>query len=91
MENIIPTNMPNHAIQENILNALTGSSSQMPVNQTMLKTLLVPGVKMVDLVTELDTMCQSRQLQTCSGIRDGKEYVCYWIPGNIAAKSPPLY
>jgi hypothetical protein len=83
--------MSNLSIRENILNALAGSSSQMPVVLTSLRSLIVPRVKLAELNATLDSMCQSRELQTCSGFKDGKEYVCYWIPGNIPHKSPPLY
>jgi hypothetical protein len=83
--------MPNLPIRENILNALAGSSSQMPVLLTSLKSLVVPRVKLSELSAILDSMCQNRELLTCSGFKDGKEYVCYWIPGNIPHKSPPLY
>ncbi len=78
-------------IQENILNALAGTSSQMPVNLGNLQSLLKPKVKSAELEAALEVLCQSRQLQTCSGFKDGQEYVCYWIPGNIPSKSPPLY
>jgi hypothetical protein len=83
--------MPNLPIRENILKALAGSSSQMPVLLTSLKSLVVPRVKSAELNAILDSMCQNRELLTCSGFKDGKEYVCYWIPGNIPHKSPPLY
>lgn len=63
----------------------------MPVVLTSLKSLVVPRVELAELNATLDSMCQSRELQTCSGFKDGKEYVCYWIPGNIPHKSPPLY
>jgi len=83
--------MPDSTIRENILNALAGSSSQMPVFLTSLKSLVVPRVKLAELNATLESMCQSRELQTCNGFKEGKEYVCYWIPGNIPRKSPPLY
>ncbi|MEO6975008.1 MAG: hypothetical protein ABI144_03900 [Gallionella sp.] len=83
--------MTNLSIRENILQVLAGSSSQTPVLLTSLKSLVAPGVKSAELNTILDSMCQDRELMTCSGFKDGKEYVCYWIPGNIPHKSPPLY
>jgi hypothetical protein len=83
--------MTNPSIRENILQVLAGSSSQAPVLQTTLKSLVVPGIKSAELNAALDSMCQKRELLTCSGFKDGKEYVCYWIPGNIPHKSPPLY
>jgi len=83
--------MSDSTIRESILNALAGSSSQMPVVLSRLKSLVVPRVKLAELSAILDSMCQNRELQTCSGFKDGKEYVCYWIPGNISHKSPPLY
>lgn len=83
--------MSNSEIRENILDALAGSSSQMPVNLTNLQSLLVPDFKLAELKATLDSMCQSRELQTCCGFKDGMDYVCYWIPGNIPQRSPPLY
>lgn len=63
----------------------------MPVKLTNLQSLLVPGFELAELQTTLDSMCQSRELLTCCGFKDGTDYVCYWIPGNIPHKSPPLY
>lgn len=63
----------------------------MPVLLTDMKSLVAPGVKLAELNAILDSMCQNRELMTCSGFKDGKEYVCYWVPGNIPQKSPPLY
>lgn len=86
--------MSNHGIREIILAALAGSSSQMPVNLSNLQSLLAQRYKLAELAelrTTLDSMCQSRELLTCCGFKDGADYVCYWIPGNIPHKSPPLY
>ena len=77
-------------LRENILNALAGSSSQMPVNLAKLQSLVVPKVKLAELTSALDSMCQSRELQTCNGVKDGKAYVSYWISGMMPpAWSPP--
>ena len=59
----------------------------MPVDLTKLQSLVVPKVKLAELTTALSSMCQSRELQTCSGIKGGKAYVCYWISGNL----PPAW
>lgn len=74
-------------LRENILKALTGSSSQTPVQLTMLQSMIVPKVKLDELSSELETMCHNRELQTCNGFRDGKAYVCYWISGML----PPAW
>ncbi len=62
----------------------------MPVNLTKLKSLLVPEAKLADLTSTLESMCQSRELQTCNGVRDGKAYVIYWVSGMMPpAWGPP--
>ena len=80
-------------LREKILSVLAGSSSQMPVNLTDLTKLLeqgMPKVKSAELASMLDSMCQSRELQTCNGIKNGKAYVSYWISGMMPpAWSPP--
>ncbi|MDD5181498.1 MAG: hypothetical protein PHT15_09640 [Gallionellaceae bacterium] len=82
--------MTTPTLRENILNVLAGSSSQMPVNLTKLQSLIAPKVKLAELVSTLDAMCQSSELQTCNGIKDGKAYVSYWISGMMPpAWSPP--
>ena len=82
--------MTTPTLRESILNALAGSSSQMPVNLTKLQSLIVLKVKLADLTNALDSMCQSRELQTCNGFKDGKAYVSYWISGMMPpAWSPP--
>ena len=68
---------------EKILKALAGSSSQMPVTLAKLKLQVAPRAKLAELTAALDLMCQSHELQTCSGIKGGKAYVSYWISGNI--------
>ncbi len=79
--------MPTQTLHASILKVLVGSSSQMTVDLTTLKAQIVPKVKLADLTNELDAMCERRELQTCSGIRGGKDYVCYWISGNL----PPAW
>lgn len=79
--------MVTSVLRENILKALAGSSSQMPINLDKLQSLLIPKVKLAELNSTLDSMCQSRELQTCNGIKDGKAYVSYWISGMM----PPAW
>jgi hypothetical protein len=79
--------MTTSTLRENIQTALAGSSSQMPVDLTQLKKLLSSHVKWNDLAETLASMCENRELQTCSGIKGGQEYVCYWISGNL----PPAW
>jgi hypothetical protein len=79
--------MTTSTLRENIQTALVNSSSQMPVDLTQLKTLLSSHVKWDDLNATLESMCENRELQTCSGIKGGKDYVCYWISGNL----PPAW
>ena len=85
--------MATSMLREKILNALAGSSSQMPVNLINLTKLLkpeAPKIKSAELASTLDSMVQSRELQTCNGIKNGKEYVSYWISGMMPpAWSPP--
>ena len=85
--------MATSMLREKILNALAGSSSQMPVNLINLTKLLdpvVPKIKSAELASTLDSMVQSRELQTCNGIKNGKAYVSYWISGMMPpAWSPP--
>jgi hypothetical protein len=59
----------------------------MPVDLIKLKSLLVPRAKLAELTSTLDSMCESRELQSCNGIKGGKAYVCYWISGNL----PPVW
>ena len=68
-------------LHDSILKALAGSSSQKPVHLTTLQSQVVPKVKLAELTSELDAMFERRELQTCSGIKSGKAYVCYWITG----------
>lgn len=75
--------MNTSTLRENIHAALAESSSQMPAELTHLKTLLAPTVKWADLTASLDSMCASREQQTCSGFKGEKDYVCYWISGKL--------
>ena len=74
-------------LHDSILQALADSSSQMPVHLTTLAAQFVPKVKLAELTSMLDSMCESRELQTCDGFKEGKAYVCYWISGNL----PPAW
>jgi hypothetical protein len=73
--------MTSSALRLGILKALEGSSSQMPVDLTKIHSLIVPKIKLAELIKELEDMCVNRELQTCNGIKGGKEYVCYWVSG----------
>lgn len=79
--------MPASTLHENILNVLTGSSSQNPMYLADIRLQMAAKVKSAELTAALDSMCQSRELQTCNGVKDGKAYVCYWISGNL----PPAW
>ncbi len=59
----------------------------MPVYLSQLQKALLPGVKLEELQDTLGDMCVNRELQTCNGFKDGKEYVCYWLSGNL----PPAW
>ncbi len=59
----------------------------MPVYFSQFQKALSPSVKQEELQTMLDDMCVNRELQTCNGFKDGKEYVCYWLSGNL----PPAW
>ena len=85
-------------LREKILDSLAGSSSQMPVNLTKLHALLSSQMQanltklqtrtmLAELPGVLDAMCQSRELQCCNGIKDGKAYTTYWLSGMM----PPAW
>jgi hypothetical protein len=71
------------SLHDSILKALAGSSSQAPVDRSKLLSLMVPKVKLDELTAALDAMFESHEIQTCSGIKGGKAYVCYWITGIV--------
>jgi hypothetical protein len=79
--------MPTPTLRQSILGILAKSSSQMPVDLTVLKSALLPRIKLAELTGALDAMCISRELQTCNGERNGEAYVCYWVSGNL----PPAW
>lgn len=92
------TNMTPSMLREAILNALAGSSSQMPINLAKLQALLSGQMQgnltklqartvLAELPGMLDSMCQSRELQCCQGIKDGKAYTTYWLSGMM----PPAW
>ena len=79
--------MVTSTLRKHILEILASSSSQSPVDLTNIHSKIAPKIKLADLTTTIDLMCQDRELQTCSGIKGGKAYVCYWISGNL----PPAW
>ncbi len=66
------------------LKVLAGSTNQTPVYLSKLKMRLVPKVKLAELTATLDSMHLKHEIQTCSGVKGGQAYVCYWIPGNLS-------
>ena len=67
--------------REKILNAMAGSSSQNPVN--LKKIQATTKIKFTELTSVLDSMYLSRELQYCSGIKDGEAYTAYWLSGIV--------
>lgn len=65
--------------REKILNALAGSSSQNPAY--LKKIHATTKIKLPELTSLLDAMYLSRELQYCSGIKDGEAYTAYWLSG----------
>lgn len=65
--------------REKIFNALAGSSSQNPIY--LKKIQATTKIKLPELISLLDSMYLSRELQYCSGIKDGEAYSAYWLSG----------
>ena len=65
--------------REKILNALAGSSSRNPVY--LKKIQATTKIKLPELTSLLDAMYLSRELQYCSGVKDGEAYTAYWLSG----------
>jgi hypothetical protein len=70
-------------LHDRILKALSGSSSQTPVNLLKLQTMFVTDIEPDALTRELDSMCASHELQVCYGIKGGESYTSYWLSGVI--------
>lgn len=70
-------------LHERILKALSGSSSQTPVNLLKLQAMFVTNVELDALTRELEAMCMSHELQVCYGIKGGESYTSYWLSGVI--------
>ena len=68
-------------LREKILNALAGSFSQKPVDLKKLQA--TTKIKLTELTSVLDSMYLSRELQYCSGIKDGEAYTAYWLSGIV--------
>ena len=81
--------MATSTLREKILDAMAGSSSQNPVNLKKLQA--TTKIKLTELTPVLDSMYLNRELQYCSGIKDGEAYTAYWLSGIVlpAWGAPP--
>lgn len=77
------------SLREKILKALAGSSGQNPVYLSALEIIAGANGKR-ELHALLESLYNTKEVNRCSGMKEGKFYDAYWLTGAAQTCAPPF-